>query len=300
MEQNKESFTIMIVPHSGKSTFSISIPSVVFKILGGILTCAAALALATIVHFSISYKHVKADAKELSIKAKDYEMLQEQLRFFVEKTHILEEKMNEIEKLDSDLRGLLKNDPSLGKKSKPEASVNISNRGVLASRGTIDRERAILMSLEKKLPEQEKSLEELKDAVIQRNERLSCTPSIRPVNGKITSAFGYRRSPFGRRREFHDGVDIAASYGEIVAATADGVVSFVGYRPGYGKTVTISHGYGFETSYCHNSSITVKVGQQVKKGQTIAKVGSTGRSTGPHVHYMVLLNGVLKNPSDYF
>lgn len=290
----------MVVPHSGESTFSISIPAVAFKVLGAILAGTCALASIFIIHFFLSYNQVKNDAQELTIKTKDYEKLQEQLNFFVEKTHSLEEKMVDLEKLDDDLRGLLKNDPSLEKGIKPRTSINGYNRGSLASRGNIDRERAVLVSLEEKLPEQEQSLKQLKDAVIQRNERLSCTPSLKPVNGSITSGFGYRRSPFGRRREFHDGVDIAAPHGTTIVATADGMVTFTGYRAGYGQTVTISHGYGFETSYCHNSKILIKVGQQVKKGQAIARVGSTGRSTGPHVHYMVHLNGVLKNPTEYF
>ena len=187
------------------------------------------------------------------------------------------------------------------KSIKKEDNQSNAGRTILSSRSGLDRERAIrkLQLLEQKLPEQEQSLEELKDAVIQRTDRLSHTPSLYPVSGKITSNYGYRKSPFSRRQEFHDGLDIGASYGATIVATADGMVTFVGYRAGYGRTVTISHGYGFETSYCHNSSTLVKVGQQVKKGQAIAKVGSSGRSTGPHLHYMVIVNGEHKNPADF-
>ncbi|HHV19333.1 MAG TPA: M23 family metallopeptidase [Thermoanaerobacterales bacterium] len=292
---------MMIVPHSGKSTLSVSISIVALKIMGGLLAVVVAGAAIFASHFYFSYNKLKTDAEELSIVAKDYDVLQKQLQLFVEKTRNLEEKMQDLEQLDTDLRGLLEKDPALKQSIKKDNNQSDAGRSILSSRRGLDRERAIkqLQMLEQKLPEQEQSLEELKDAVIQRTDRLSHTPSIYPVSGKITSKFGYRKSPFSRRQEFHDGLDIGAPYGTTVVATADGMVTFVGYRSGYGRTVTISHGYGFETSYCHNSSTLVKVGQQVKKGQAIAKVGSSGRSTGPHLHYMVKHNGELKNPADF-
>jgi len=297
-------FTIMIVPHSGKSSFSISIPSIAFKVVGGVLAGLCVFASIFTIYFSQSYNKVKTAAKELTIKSKNYEdeykELQEQLKFFVEKTHILEQKMNSIEKLDNDLRHLLEDEPSFKGNSNSGTSIVGGKRGILASRGSVDRERVVLMSLEEKMPEQEQSLMELKDAIVQRSERIACTPNIKPTTGTITSNFGYRRSPFGSRREFHDGVDIAAPYGTDIVATADGMVTFAGYKSGYGNTVTIDHGYGFQTSYCHNSKNVVKAGQKVKKGKVIAKVGSSGRSTGPHVHYMIYVNGALKNPKDYF
>jgi len=301
VNENKEKFTMMIVPHSGKSTLSVSISIVALKIMGGLLAVVVAGAAIFASHFYFSYNKLKTDAEELSIVAKDYDVLQKQLQLFVEKTRNLEEKMQDLEQLDTDLRGLLEKDPALKQSIKKDNNQSDAGRSILSSRRGLDRERAIkqLQMLEQKLPEQEQSLEELKDAVIQRTDRLSHTPSIYPVSGKITSKFGYRKSPFSRRQEFHDGLDIGAPYGTTVVATADGMVTFVGYRSGYGRTVTISHGYGFETSYCHNSSTLVKVGQQVKKGQAIAKVGSSGRSTGPHLHYMVKHNGELKNPADF-
>jgi len=303
VNENKEKLTMMIVPHSGKSTLICFHSDYSLKNHGGMLAVVVFGVAIFVSNFYLSYNKFKADAEELSIVAKDYDVLQKQLQLFVEKTRNLEEKMQEIEQLDTDLRGLLKNDPALKKSIKKEDNQSDVRRPMISSRSGsgLDRERAIrqLQLLEQKIPEQEQSLEELKDAVIQRTDRLSHTPSMYPVSGKITSRFGYRKSPFGRRQEFHDGLDIAASYGTTIVATADGMVTFVGYRAGYGRTVTISHGYGFETSYCHNSSTLVKVGQQVKKGQAIAKVGSSGRSTGPHLHYMVKVNGEIKNPADF-
>ncbi len=308
MDDNKEKLTMMVIPHSGKSTLSLSVPVIVLKIIGGILAAAVFVGAIFVSNFYLSYNRFKADAEKLPAITEDNGTLQKQLQFFAEKTRYLEEKMCEIEQLDTDLRNLLKDDPAL--KECVKKGDNLSNKGVnlpglsrsvLSSRSGVDRERTIrqLQLLEQRVPLQKQSLEELKDAVIQRADRLSHTPSIYPVSGKITSSFGYRKSPFSRRQEFHDGLDIGAPYGTTIVATAAGEVTFVGYRAGYGTTVTINHGYGFETSYCHNSSTLVKVGQKVKKGQGIARVGNSGRSTGPHVHYMVKVNGVIKNPANF-
>jgi murein DD-endopeptidase MepM/ murein hydrolase activator NlpD len=292
----KKSFTLMIVPHSGRSTFSISIPIFVIKLLGGILASVVVFVTIFTLHVSVSYENAKADVQELSYKTKDYEQLEKQLDYFVKKTEALEKKMNELEKLDNDLRTLLKDDPALKKLEDKQGT-----REAPVSRGGIDRNSAIreLKKIEEKIPEQEQKLIELKHVVEERKERLDCTPSIYPVNGRITSRFGYRKSPFGRNREFHDGLDIAAPYGTNIRATADGVVTYSGYISGYGRTVTIKHGYGYVTSYCHNSKNLVKEGQKVKKGDFIAKVGSSGRSTGPHVHYMVKVNGQVQNPERF-
>ncbi len=133
----------------------------------------------------------------------------------------------------------------------------------------------------------------------QRN-MLACTPTIRPVDdGYITSNFGYRISPFTERKEFHKGLDIAAKLGSPIIATADGVISFAGKNGLLGNMVAIDHGYGITTRYGHCSKILKNKGDKVKRGDVIALVGNTGRSTGPHVHYEVKLNGVQVNPDRY-
>lgn len=128
---------------------------------------------------------------------------------------------------------------------------------------------------------------------------LARTPTILPAKGWISSRFGYRKSPFGGRREFHKGVDIAAKNRSPVVATADGVVTFAGAKAAYGKTVVIDHGHGIVTSYGHLSKTLVETGRHVKRGETVGLVGSTGRSTGPHVHYEVRLDGIPVNPQKY-
>lgn len=129
---------------------------------------------------------------------------------------------------------------------------------------------------------------------------LAATPSIRPVNGWVTSRFGRRESPFTGRREFHRGLDIAIQAGTPIIAPADGLVTYSGRKGLMGNMVTLEHGYGMVTRYGHIQTLLKKKGERVKRGETIALVGNTGRSTGPHLHYEVRLNGVAVNPMNYF
>jgi murein DD-endopeptidase MepM/ murein hydrolase activator NlpD len=143
------------------------------------------------------------------------------------------------------------------------------------------------------------SFQELDNFFKNQKSLLSSTPSIWPTRGWVTSGFGFRKSPFTGLREKHEGWDIAARNGAPVRTTADGVVVVEGREYGYGNLVEIDHGYGLVTRYGHNSKHLVKVGDRVKRGQVVVLVGNTGRSTGPHLHYEVLLNGVPVNPKNY-
>lgn len=146
---------------------------------------------------------------------------------------------------------------------------------------------------------QEINLLQMYENLNEHRERLNATPSISPVWGWQTSHFGYRISPFTGSPVMHEGLDIAAASGTPIKAPSAGVVSFVGYDSGYGKVLTIDHGYGIVTRYGHASEIYVDIGQKVSRSETIAAVGNTGRSTGPHLHYEVRLNGVPIDPSTY-
>jgi murein DD-endopeptidase MepM/ murein hydrolase activator NlpD len=126
--------------------------------------------------------------------------------------------------------------------------------------------------------------------------RLRATPSILPARGWISSEFGYRVNPFSGTRTFHAGIDIANFTGTPVYATADGIVSYAGPRGGYGNVVQIDHGFGIVTRFGHNSKLLVQVGKRVRRGDKISEIGSTGRSTAPHCHYEVVLNGKPVNP----
>ena len=146
---------------------------------------------------------------------------------------------------------------------------------------------------------QEKVFDSLyKDLKKQRN-LLSSTPSIRPTEGWLSSGFGYRVSPFTGLREFHKGFDIAGRKGTEIIAPADGIVTFVGRNGSYGKMIKIDHGHGMITRYGHLQKALKKRGESVKRGDIIALMGNTGRSTGPHLHYEVMLNGLPVNPKKY-
>lgn len=140
---------------------------------------------------------------------------------------------------------------------------------------------------------------ELWEWLSKRQSLLQATPSILPTKGWITSAFGYRISPYTQKPTFHQGLDIAAMHGTPVRATGDGVVTYTGYDAGYGKLISIDHGYDIVTRYGHNSQVFVVMGQKVKRGEVIASVGNTGRTTGPHLHYEVRLNDMPVNPQSY-
>jgi murein DD-endopeptidase MepM/ murein hydrolase activator NlpD len=128
---------------------------------------------------------------------------------------------------------------------------------------------------------------------------LASTPSIKPVKGILGHGFGWRRDPFTGQREFHKGIDISAPTGRDVVAPADGIVIKVTREAGYGKVIYLSHGNGITTRYGHLSEYNVRLGQKVKRGDTIAFVGSSGRSTGPHLHYEVLVHSKKVDPMSY-
>jgi len=126
-------------------------------------------------------------------------------------------------------------------------------------------------------------------------------PTLRPVDGRVTSHFGWRRSPWGGGGgQMHNGIDISAPSGTAIHATGGGTVAFSGWQGAYGHKIIIDHGFGIRTVYAHNSRNLVSVGQVVERGDHIANVGSTGNSTGPHVHYEVLVNGTAVNPVNFF
>jgi murein DD-endopeptidase MepM/ murein hydrolase activator NlpD len=142
----------------------------------------------------------------------------------------------------------------------------------------------------------EARLDSVRTGVEKRHALAAATPSIWPIAGWISSAFGNRRDPFTGGADFHPGLDISADQGQAVIAPADGDVITATYSGNYGNLIVIDHGFGITTRYAHLSRYGVSPGQQVKRGETIGFVGSTGRSTSPHLHYEVLVNGQLTNP----
>ncbi len=153
--------------------------------------------------------------------------------------------------------------------------------------------------LSKEATIQEQSLQELSLAAEKKSSRWAATPSIWPVKGWVTSGFGPRVSPFTEKPAWHDGLDIGAAANAPIQAPAQGRVTAVGFDPKLGVLLKLDHGFGIETVYGHLAKSLVKEGQRVKRGEAIALVGSTGLATGPHLHYMVKVNGQALDPVKY-
>ena len=159
---------------------------------------------------------------------------------------------------------------------------------------------SMLDTLDNEMQDREQKLSVLESLLMSRSLHERVMPSGRPIaEGWLSSRYGKRNDPFTGKQDFHKGLDFAGKKGSEVIVVGDGVVSWAGKRTGYGNLIEINHGNGYTTRYGHNQRHLVEVGEKVKKGQQIALMGSTGRSTGPHVHFEVLQNGKTVNPSKY-
>jgi murein DD-endopeptidase MepM/ murein hydrolase activator NlpD len=185
----------------------------------------------------------------------------------------------------------------------PDAAAAARRAATKSTAGAADDRVSRLRNEAKRLgfaaSERQLSLEELVQQLEDKHHRLASSPAIWPTQGWLTSRFGTRISPFTGKRHFHAGIDIAGASGTEVITTARGKVKFVGSKGPLGKTVIVDHGYGVRTHYGHNQETLVKRGEEVERGQVIATLGNTGRSTGPHLHYSVEVKGKAVNPLDY-
>ncbi len=152
--------------------------------------------------------------------------------------------------------------------------------------------------LEREAKRREESLGEIEKILLQKRDLFASTPNIFPVKGRISSGFDERINPFTKKREFHQAIDIGAPWGSEVKAAAQGKVIFAGWLDPYGLAIELEHGYGYSTKYGHLSRILVKKDNWVSKGEVVGMVGSTGRSTGPHLHFETWFKGKLTNPLD--
>jgi len=158
--------------------------------------------------------------------------------------------------------------------------------------------------LARQLYVQSKSFDQVVELCKNKDEMLECIPAIQPISNKdlrqTASGYGMRIDPIYKTAKFHSGMDFSAHQGTPVYATGNGKVVKAGWEGLYGNTIIINHGFGYETRYAHLSKIDVRVGQKVVRGETIGKVGSTGKSTGPHLHYEVHVKGEIVNPINYY
>jgi len=249
------------------------------------------------------------DYIKIKNKIPELQYLKKENRF--QKTHIiaLSKKINHInqnmaklQEFERKLRVMTNLEPS--KQQEELLAVGGSNTSTLASeyqleeahKGLVQQMHKSLEALETKTEIASISQSQLNDFLKEQKSILACTPSIRPTDGWFSSGFGYRISPFTNQREFHKGIDIATRIGTPVIAPADGLVVHAGKEGNFGKMIAINHGYNVKTRYGHLSKYRIKKGQYVKRGQIIGEVGNSGRCTGPHLHYEVLLSGVPVNP----
>jgi len=177
------------------------------------------------------------------------------------------------------------------------AQGGISRLGLTLSGDAFDQG---IEQLSLELESQENTLSALEQFLITKDTMTAGMPEGKPVeDGWVSSFYGYRIDPFNGKKTFHRGLDIAGKTGTSVVAVADGIVSWIGEKGGYGGLVEVDHGNGYVTRYAHNKTIKVAVGDRIAKGQQLALMGSTGRSTGPHVHFEVLRDGKHINPYNF-
>ncbi|MBW2451158.1 MAG: peptidoglycan DD-metalloendopeptidase family protein [Deltaproteobacteria bacterium] len=283
-------FTILVIPEGSHKVRRFSVERVVLKRF-----------FAVAAFLSIGFFLLVFDYVQINLDQKELHRLRVENRSQGEDLHKLMVKLDDLRK---ELVVLAQNDAKVRVMAKLTKPKNDSLAGIGGpaeadvSKQFDDIQRRI-DTIRRQIDLRRESQEEIQGFLNDERSLLSAKPTGWPVKGWLTSTFGMRRDPFTGKRKMHEGLDIAARTGTDVRVTADGIVSSVRTEPGYGKMVVVEHGYGYRTYYSHNSKNYVKVGQRVKRGDRIAAVGNTGRSTGSHVHYEIRLNGLPVNPKKY-
>jgi len=258
--------TIMLIPHSNRKPLNLKIPSI------GIFISILLWLIGTVYVFSIA------------IDTLEYHRMKERLGYYSSQFLEIKTTMAALKRAETEFRRLF----SLRSKEKVLENVDTSDSGA------IDME-----TLKQEIKKSMETVADIKEYLSQQRDLYMATPKGWPITGNVTSYYGRREHPRTGEEDFHTGMDISADPGNPVTATADGIVSFAGWNGGSGNLVVIEHGFGYSTFYAHNKMITAKVGQRVKRGDIISYVGSTGNSTGPHVHYEVWSNGSPVNPKPF-
>jgi murein DD-endopeptidase MepM/ murein hydrolase activator NlpD len=296
----KRFYTVLVLPDASSIPRKFHISKSVLTAL----TALAGVAIVALVFFLYQYVNLNVrllELRQLRMDAGDRGVL-------VDKLAQLEGELSRLRDLDRRVRAVV----GLDKADAPAPTASIAQGGAeTLSRNAllealkqrtgrlVDWLSRDLSVLGEEISSRERSLRELKAFIEEKASTLAATPTILPVKGLVTAGYGYRKSPFTSQRELHEGLDIAAPYGSPIVATADGIVTFAGPLAAYGNVVFVDHGHGFSTFYAHCSSYRAREGQRVRRGEVIAYVGTTGRTTGPHVHYEVHVNGVISNPMKY-
>ena len=244
---------------------------------------------------------------QMSDLIEENSLLQSQYRVLSRKVDDALLVLHDIEERDDNLyRVLLEADPV--PENVRQAGFNGTNR--YAELNDLSNAQLVISTsqkvdmLEKKLYMQTRSFNEVVELSREQEDKLACIPAIQPVSNKdlkrTASGYGWRNDPIYHVRRFHHGMDFACDTGTPVYATGNGKVVYARWKTGFGNLVEIDHGYGYKTRYAHLSKILVKEGQKVVRSEEIAKAGSTGKSTGPHVHYEVIVGNSDVNPINYY
>jgi len=299
-KEGKKCISVLLVPHFKGKVKAFKITSFYPK-----LYACAAMLLVFFVCAGVFIAHTLKENKELK------DTVSQLYNTNIEQRKLLSEKADEIAQLKSRDRNLDTKIRDFTEKYREMTETYISSRlnSSLASRSgdrgeqsfvkDIKELKSILESLREISDSEAVDLSGLAETEKKLKEYLDTIPTLWPAAGRVSDTFGYRQDPFTRKKTFHEGLDISAPYGADIKAAASGKVVFSGRQSGYGYMVIIDHGRGISTAYGHASRLLVKEGQKVKKGDVIAKVGSTGRSTGPHLHFEVRLNDTPVDPSKY-
>ena len=304
---DKEDYSIVFFPGSTASPKRFRISRHWFRVYGYSALVILLGVVSTFIYFSQKYYYLANDEAELTELRRESKIRKVQAEKIATQMKNLESDMARLGRFEKKLRVItaLEDSPQNSEKnwgvggSYGLSSYSLTTSLTHESKALANRLSNNLGHLTTQAKIKTISLQELDHFFKNQKSFLQSTPSVWPTRGWVTSGFGYRKSPFTGLREKHEGWDIGARSGSPVRATADGMITVAGRERGYGKLIEIDHGYGVVTRYGHNSKNLIKVGNKVKRGQIVALVGNTGRSTGPHLHYEVLVNGVPTNPKNY-
>lgn len=300
---SNESYTLIVVPdqHSEVKRIRLTKTALVRAAAGAIVFVAAA------VFASVHYVSVARDAHENSDLRDENLALKGELKAIREQLEHIGGTLERVERFDQKLRAMtLLSDPqrnlALGPTEEPKQPGSAVGTNPFVRPSKDESPRALNDKLDKisaGATRQEQSLQELQAYFREQHSLLASAPSIWPVRGYPTSEFGQRNDPYTAEQVMHAGLDIAGRHGDDIIAPSDGTVVFAGLEGGYGNVLVLDHGYGIKTRYGHLSAIHAKAGERVKRGQMVASMGNTGRSTGPHLHYEIRVNGVPQNPRKF-
>jgi len=293
--------TILIFGHKTSKTRHLKFRKKTIKI--GLYLLA--FAILSVTFFFCDYIQVKKKAYEVAQLRQQTEIQRSQIHFFSSKIEEMEKQISRLKDFDKRIRIIANLEkgqetaPFIGMGGPSPSDLREKLKGEKDEKGLVQQMKIDVDRLQSEAASQEVSLSELEKVLQSKQEILAHTPSVWPVQGWVTSDFGFRTNPFTGLTQMHEGIDISNRMGTIVVSPGNGFVSDIGNDWVHGKFLVISHGFGMTTRYSHLNKVLVKVGQKIKRGEKIAEVGTSGKTTGPHLHYEVRLNGIPVNPMRY-